>query len=56
MEPIKIDESMMDIVVSHTGSIPPPEIGSWNAYLIEKKTFISDVTLKPLNIGRCKEI
>ena len=54
MEPIKIDESMMDIVIAHIGSIPPPEIGSWNAYL-QETTVISDVTLKPLNIGRCKE-
>ena len=35
MEPIRIDDSMMDIVVSHVGSLPPPEIGTWTASLLE---------------------
>ena len=54
MEPIQMDESMMELVVSHSGSIPPPEIGSWTASLLET-TLISDIKTKPLNFGRCKE-
>ena len=54
MEPIRMDDSMMDIVVSHLGSVPPPEIGTWTASLLET-TMITDVVPKPLNIGHCNE-
>ena len=54
MESISMDESMIDIVVSHVNSIPPPEIGTWKAYLIET-TQVNDVTVEPLNIGHCNQ-
>ena len=31
MEPIYLNESMLDIIVSHNVTIPPPEIGIWTA-------------------------
>ena len=39
MKPLNLDESMLDIVVSHVGSIPPTEIGVWSAILINATNF-----------------
>ena len=52
MEPLNLEENMLDIILLNRSQIPPPEIGVWSASL--HKTPDMDLD-KVLNIGTCNE-
>ena len=52
MKPLSLEENMLDIILSHSGPIPPPEIGVWSATLHKSREMTVE---KHLNIGTCNE-